>query len=423
MTLYSNLLISLIILVTQLTSHLSAGNSLVWPVRSLSAGSINVAADSFSFPSRISPFSLPSFDGKGSSQDAESTVAQDTEAEAGLQEKARTDTALASQLPEIIGLFAISQGDFLAVTANGQVSVWSLDNNQQKVIFPAGQLISTCDFLKKGNLLAVAQDTQVFLYSIDERKQIAVSPRIGTKSSSLSFAPDGKSIVIGGEDGKVYRWVFEGSNQIRIERYIGHSAAITALAYHPYNRFFFSADSFGTISAWQTYDKDLFAGQYDKQKATTNFYAEDGQRIMTTAAENSTVLDMRLSADGQNLFTSLQDGRVEWRLVRGLKLIVSGRLNSGALYDIKLSPDGSKFASIARDGKLRIWAVRSLDPKTAINMKDPEILKYNDIKADSLGYFEMLKEIVLPDVRKLVFLNESSLVVGEQSGRLLEVKL
>jgi WD40 repeat protein len=356
---------------------------------------------------------------------------QDTEASVEKQAKLEPALALNGEVPEFIGLFAVNGlfNSFISVFNNGQVGIWDLKSDKFTEIFAAGVPSSAADFIKDKQWLALAQETQVSIFDLEKKIKLVSSPRLGTKISSLSFSPDAKSLVIGGEDGKVYRWVLnledsEIDRQISIERYIGHSSAITALSYHPLNKFFFSADSFGVISAWQTYDKDLFGGAYDKQKNQNNFYAEVGNRVTSKSTEDQTVLHLRISADGQNLFSALQDGRVEWYLVRGLKKIVVGKLNSGASYDLQLSLDGKTLASIARDGKLRVWRLQDLAKGEFKKIdKESDIFKYNELKSDSLGYFSLLNEIYLPLARKLVFLGADKLIVAEASGRLLEVKL
>jgi len=240
--------------------------------------------------------------------------AKDTEPGQELQVQDQGSTAALTQAADIIGLFAVGGGssDFLSVAVSGRISLWNLKSGRETVLLKDGQAIAACAYHPAKKLLAISEDTGVTLFDLETRSRLRQSPGLGTKSAALEFAPDGKSILVGGEDGKVYRWRLQENlnvgaiSNIEIERYIGHSAAVTALAYHPFSRMFFSADSFGSLAAWLTYDKDLFGGKYDERYNQTTYYAEDGPRGVATVADATTVLSLRISRDGQNIFSALQ---------------------------------------------------------------------------------------------------------------------
>lgn len=358
-------------------------------------------------------------------------MVKDTEAALELQEPQWQSLASLSQGTDIIGLFAVSgpSSEFLSVAVNGRISLWNLKSGKEKVLFSEGPAIAACDFHASSKLLAISQDSGVVLYDVSLSRRLKQSPSLGTKAAALEFAPDGKSLLVGGEDGKVYRWRLQNDlnietvSKIEIERYIGHSAAVTALAYHPFSRMFFSADSFGSLAAWLTYDKDLFGGKYDERANQTTYYAEDGPRGVTSVAEATTVLSLRISKDGQNVFSALQDGRVEWRLVRGLQLVVVSKTNKGAIYDMQVSPSGKLLATVARDGVVRVWKPIPLAKAGEVPEGRKSVSEINDFKKNSLGYLSLVKEFPLEAARKLLFLSDSTLVVGESSGRLLELSL
>ena len=356
---------------------------------------------------------------------------KNTEAPAEIQAPQWQALSNKLQVFDIIGLFAraASEKEFIAVSSSGKVSLWTLNNGKEEVLFKEGEPIVACAYDTNHNILAVSQDTGVSLYDLNSKQRLVNSPKFATKSAALEFAVDGSSLLVGGEDGKVYRWRLtpqvndDESKKIEVERYIGHASAVTALAYHPFSRMFLSADSFGAIAAWLTYDKDLFSGKYDERFNQTTYYTEDGPRALTSVIDATTVLSLRISKDGQNVFAALQDGRVQWSLIRGLKLVVTAKTNKGAIYDMQISPSGKLLATVARDGMVRVWKTVSLAKPGEVPGGKEKVSEVNDIKKDSIGYLSLVKEFPLEEARKLLFLSESILVVGESSGRLLELSL
>lgn len=373
---------------------------------------------------------FPSVAFASGSQTNEIAPLQDTEREPRLQGAGLLAFSKLDQGPEIIGLFALFERDreFLSVSLNGKVAIWDLKSGREQIIFPEGEPISACAYFARSNLLAVSQDRKVSLFDLNSRRRASTSPDFGTKSAALEFSPDGKSLLVGGEDGKVYRWKLQKSDssekqKIEVERYIGHSAPVTALSYHPFSRMFFSADSVGTIAAWLSYDKDIFGGKYDERLTQTTFYTEDGPRALSAVADATTILLLRISKDGQNVFSALQDGRVQWSLVRGLKLVIMAKTNNGAIYDLQLSPSGELLATVARDGMVKVWKTVSLQKPGQVPGGRELVPELNDFKKDSIGYLTLVKEFPLEAARKLLFLSDTTLVVGESGGRLLELSL
>lgn len=361
---------------------------------------------------------------------------KNTEARSHIQAAEPWGFAATTQDIDIACLFALRPvvtgalaREFLSVTSHGRIARWNLNTEEESELFPAAGVISACAYDPNRHLVAMAEETSVSLFDIQRRVKISTSPSFGTKSSSLEFQPDGNSLIVGGEDGKVYRWRLTPQDEsdprkrIEIERYLGHSAAVSALAYHPFSRIFFSGDSFGGIATWLSYDKDLFGGKYDERTNQVTYFAEDAPRALVASSEASTVLLLRVSNDGQNLFSALQDGSVEWRLVRGLRLVVLAKANQGAIYDMQISPSGRLLATVARDGIVRVFELVTLAKQGQVEEGKKIVPEFNTFKKDSLGYLKILKEFPLENARKLLFLSENTLVVGENQGRLLELKL
>lgn len=67
--------------------------------------------------------------------------------------------------------------------------------------------------------------------------------------TALTFSPDGKTIALGGSDGKVY--LFEASGAGKLLRTIqGHTGTVTSLTYHPGGIFLFSGSKDRTVRIW-----------------------------------------------------------------------------------------------------------------------------------------------------------------------------
>jgi WD40 repeat protein len=150
-------------------------------------------------------------------------------------------------------------------------------------------------------------------------------------ASCAAFAPDGRSIAVGGGVGMVRLVQAEVGREVR--KLAGDQGAVSAVAFGPDAKRVFTAGGSGKLHLWD-------AANGDEVRA---FIGHDGE-----------VLSLALSADGKTLASSGADGTLRlWEVENGkesLKIALPHATDA-----LALSPDGKFLFAPGDDGKVRRW--------------------------------------------------------------------
>lgn len=205
-------------------------------------------------------------------------------------------------------------------------------------------------------------DVQVWNATDGELHSINQVGGLPTRVVSIDLQPDGQAVLMGGADGKIYRWLFLSppkSTLLKrgkpIERYLGASSVSGALAFHPTGRIFVSGGWDGRITVWQRHDKDKFEGEYDKDYLRGRFFTDFATRASGGKDGDSPVKFLQFSQDGQYLLVVYESGTIDWWQVRGFKSIASISGHAGLVYGAAVSADGKQVATVGRDGMLKVF--------------------------------------------------------------------
>lgn len=261
--------------------------------------------------------------------------------------------------------------------------------------------------------LAIAANGKLQIFSLRTLTVEASTSEIQAAIKEMIFHPDGDSVLIAAGDGRIYRWRFgkiAGSQRERekvLERYIGHGVVVSALAYHPYERMFFSGDWKGVLSAWLAYDSDPFGGKYDRNIfPNSQFFTDETPRI-NRRNDGDGIEQLAVSGDGEGLLLGARSGRLELWSVRGLYKHSAVMTGSGLIHSMAISPDGKRCASIGRDHALKSWrlpdvAIKDVEDETKIELLDLD----NSASWNSV-----------------VFVNNRTMVAGDDSGNLRAITI
>ena len=271
--------------------------------------------------------------------------------------------------------------------------------------FPGG--IDRAAISRDGKVLALARIDTVTLIDTTTQKVLRVRD-FRTRIQSISFPPDARSVLLGGADGRIYRWQFvlEGEADSRrdrgriVERYIGAASAISVVGYHPSSKVFFSADRGGGLIAWREYGTDGYGGLYDEDLFPGEMYA--GKVNRQGAAGTGPIEHMEISAlpDGR-IWIARQSGMLESWLIRGLLQKAKIQAQPGLIHALAVSPDGSSAATVGRDGKVRVISP-SVKPGSG-DARTSEVLT-------------IIREGLVQGAIHLAWLDKDNLVVGLKDG-------
>ena len=329
-------------------------------------------------------------------------------------------TRVPSHSGDVLALKEVAQGPIQLVTAgaDGNVVAWTLPNGAASQIRALGGPIQLAAFGAKHALVAWTTGFTVHVACLEGCSNQWQLDELKTRTTSLAFHEDDSALLIGGADGRVYRWRFttvDTASSTRekekiLERYIAHQTMISSVASLPTGRAFFSSDWDGMLYGWLAYTTDDQQGEYDKNLFGGRFFGNVGTYLRAARLPDRGITALTVSADGTRVAIGADDGFIEVWEVRGFEMIARAQAHTGRVTGISLNDNGTRVASVARDGHIVAYEI-SPDPLYKIKP----------------GAMAATVSPILNDVMKSVkgayFLSSGDLIVTTTSGELGEVTL
>lgn len=329
-------------------------------------------------------------------------------------------TRVASHSGDVLALKEVAQGPIQLVTAgaDGNVVAWTLPNGAASQIRALGGPIQLAAFGAKHALVAWTTGFTVHVACLEGCSNQWQLDELKTRTTSLAFHEDDSALLIGGADGRVYRWRFTTVDTAAstkekekiLERYIAHQTMISSVASLPTGRAFFSSDWDGMLYGWLAYTTDDQQGEYDKNLFGGRFFGNVGTYLRAARLPDRGITALTVSADGTRVAIGADDGFIEVWEVRGFEMIARAQAHTGRVTGISLNDNGTRVASVARDGHIVAYEI-SPDPLYKIKPG-----------AMAASVSPILND-VMKSVKGAYFLSSGDLIVTTTSGELGEVTL
>jgi hypothetical protein len=195
---------------------------------------------------------------------------------------------------------------------------------------------------------------------------------------AVAFTPDGRSVLVGGEDSVVHVWDLATHRDVRQLR--GHTGAVLDLAVTPDGRLALSASRDGTVRVWDlaagtearvfrghpagvrcvvvSPDGRLAASGGDgKVRPTRVWEIGTGQEVAALPGHDAHVHALAFLPDGHRILSAGDDTRLRlWEVETGVE-IRRFENRTRNVYCLALSPDGKVALSGGEDHTLRFWDV------------------------------------------------------------------
>ncbi|YAF94009.1 MAG: NACHT and WD repeat domain-containing protein [Nodularia sp. CChRGM 3473] len=199
--------------------------------------------------------------------------------------------------------------------------------------------------------------------------------------TSIAFSPDGKYLVSGTEDKKIWLWNLQG--KLQQLPYQGHQSAIASVKFSPDSKFIISGSQDKTIRLWDLRGNLIYKPFRGHQAVITSVTISPQLNIdnsdvwfVVSSAEDKTirlwrvdgvaigqpfighqypVTSVAISPDGQYIVTGSHDKTVRLWDING-KLIGKPWLgHQNEVTSVAISPDGQYIVSGSQDGIINLW--------------------------------------------------------------------
>ncbi|OAB58603.1 hypothetical protein AY600_06375 [Phormidium willei BDU 130791] len=232
---------------------------------------------------------------------------------------------------------------------DGFMRLWQVDNEFVQPLYGHQEVVWNVAYAPPSSPLssqfATLARTEVRLWD-EAGRLVREFNELGSRELySLTFHPKRDQLLVGNANGLLYQVNTETG---AIRSWSAHALAIWSLSYHPNGRWFVSGGDDFYLKVWREEE----SGEVTLQ-----------QRVM---ASDSRIWDLAFSPDGSYVALSNLAGQVQlWGWETTADEEAGSRLRETAdhvlvghnteVWGLAISPDSEKIASASRDGQLKIW--------------------------------------------------------------------
>jgi WD40 repeat protein len=277
------------------------------------------------------------------------------------------------------------------------VRTWSSVTGEKLDEFPTSGQTTDLAFSPDDRLLAAAGsiDTLARIWNVSTGDLAGIINGHRSGVQSVTFSPDGRSVVTTGRDGKVL--VSRSSDGLLQTALLGQRGLVPHASFSPDGRRVITAGDDGFARIWDA-DVDIAgAGRPGRSRnlgshvlpVTAVAYSPNGKLVLSAGGDGTArlwrpdgtalklehgaaVTSASFSKNGAFVITGGEDGTARvWRTADGALVAVFP--HGAPVNAARLSPDGKIAVTAGRDGSTRLWALRgkkllrTLPHDTAIN--------------------------------------------------------
>jgi WD40 repeat protein len=271
--------------------------------------------------------------------------------------------------------------------ASNVVRIWAAGTGEEKFTLEGIGRVNDLAFSPDDTMLATAggNDTIGRVWNLQRQTSIAIITAHKSGVTSVTFSPDGLSVVTTGRDGRAYIARTDGG--FLQGQLLSHRGVVTGAAYSPNGELIATSGADGRARIWDArvdpggplppaFPRELGSHGLaaNAKRGPSVAFSPDGQRVLSAGADGTArlwgpggrVLTLRhegpvnvgsFSTDGRTVITASDDGSAAiWSVSDGRRLL---QLKHGApVTTASLSPNGKYAVTAGRDGVAILWDAR-----------------------------------------------------------------
>ncbi|MEX0819818.1 MAG: protein kinase, partial [Pirellulaceae bacterium] len=270
----------------------------------------------------------------------------------------------------------LPDGRLLSGGQDGRVKLWEpfSDRARQTVELPDDARVNDAAFTRNGQLLVLAGRGGVYVWNVAAETMIARMDTDPRGLSSLAVAPDGTTVAVTDDGGKVVISDLTSQSRVASRQLGGQASNLSRPSFSP-DSLLLAVPSWTDDVLWivdastgrtlaelparQCHDAVFSADGSEVAVDTQNDIViwdwAAGRRVRTLRGHDSTVNDLALSPDRRLLASASNDRQVKvWNWASGeQRSTFSG--HQDRVMAVSFSADGRLLFSGSRDGSLYVW--------------------------------------------------------------------
>jgi WD40 repeat protein len=272
----------------------------------------------------------------------------------------------------IVGLSFNHDGTLLASASKDKtVKIWNL-KGEEIITLPHDSRLNDVSFSPQANILVSAsEDKKIRLWDLNG-KLLNVFPAFKEAPQEVSFAPNGKLIIVSSIEGtfilnlkgEKIKFIsnknkdsisskFSADSQFFLSSGENHSVEIRRLDGKLIN-ILKGHKNFIYIATFNSDGQIIATGSED---TTVKIWKRDGT-LIKILSHNQPVTRITFSNDDQMLISGTLDGTIYLWNIKDKTLIQKWKAHIGTITDIKISPDSKIIASSGIDNTIRLWNIQ-----------------------------------------------------------------
>ncbi|MEH2110642.1 nSTAND1 domain-containing NTPase, partial [Nostoc sp.] len=190
--------------------------------------------------------------------------------------------------------------------------------------------------------------------------------------SSVSFSPDGKTIATASQDGTARLWTLNGK---LLQEFKGHQGWVWGVSFSPDGKTIATTSHDKTARLWNLQGQLLQEFKGHQGEINSVSFSPDGKTIATASWDKTARLwnlqgqllqefkghqggvnSVSFSPDGKTIATASSDNTARLWLIDG-ELVQEFKGHQGGVYSVSFSPDGYSIATASNDKTARLWLI------------------------------------------------------------------